>query len=168
MDTQANNLNTLERAIRLFVQTMKRPQTWTLTTQKAGVSIDRPAATILMILSSDATKSFTPHELTERLLIEAPSVTRKLQQLETDRFIVRTNNLSDRRSVGLQITNLGLTLAHKIQAIQRDNLQSALACLSATDQKTFVDMFATFSSSIADVYSKEATLNTTDPKIRST
>jgi hypothetical protein len=47
-------------------------------------------------------------------------------------------------------------------------LQSALACLSATDQKTFVDMFATFSSSIADVYSKEATLNTTDPKIRST
>src|SRR4051812_23155419 len=106
-DLQAD-LKTLESAMRLFFQTMKRPQRWTDLTVRAGVSIDRPGAMILQVLASSPTERYGVQDLATLLGIEAPSVTRKTQELESSGYIRRVRSAEDKRSVSLELTPAGL------------------------------------------------------------
>jgi DNA-binding MarR family transcriptional regulator len=143
------DLNRLEDAMLLFFQTMKRPQRWTEITEQIGTIIDRPSGQILHILAPPGT-TYGVQELASHLGIEAPSVTRKTQELEQSGYISRVRSSKDKRAVTLQITPAGRNLAHKITKVRRESMRSVLYGWSDTDRLAFINYFERFSSEIAN------------------
>jgi DNA-binding MarR family transcriptional regulator len=147
-----DNLETFETALRLFLQTMKRPQSWLLITEKAGLDIDRPAATILMVLIAQESKQYRLHDLAEHLNIEAPSVTRKVQQLEKAGLVARNQDSQDKRAYDLQATKSGIEVAMKIRDAQRQITSQVFNNWTKQDRKAFVDLFERFCKGTAELY----------------
>lgn len=142
------NLNRLEDAMLLFFQTMKRPQRWTDVTEQIGVVIDRPSGQILHILAS-AGSSYGVQELANHLGIEAPSVTRKTQELEQSGYISRVRSDKDKRVVKLEITPAGRNLAAKIMKVRRESMRNVLYNWSDSDRVAFINYFERFVSEVA-------------------
>jgi DNA-binding MarR family transcriptional regulator len=151
--TMANDLDTFESALRLFFQTMKRPQAWSLITERAHVEIDRPAATILMILTAAEPQPYRLQDLASQLNIEAPSVTRKVQQLEQEGYVERQQDFKDKRSFTLKPTESGHQIAVKIRNAQREITELAVNSWTAQERTSFVRLFERFSRDIAALYS---------------
>ena len=127
-----------------MAQTMKRPQTWTALTNRAGLSIDRPGATILRILTSQP-GTWRLHDLAERIGVEAPSITRKAQQLEQAGLLSRERDPLDGRAFSVQVTPAGRIVAIKLEAAQRFVLEAALKDWPAVDLAQFIQLFQRFS-----------------------
>jgi hypothetical protein len=62
-----NDIEILENAVRLFAQTLKRPQRWAAGTAQAKVDMDRPSAGILQTLVLCQPASCHVQELADRL-----------------------------------------------------------------------------------------------------
>ncbi len=140
MPTHQESIIALESAMRAMVQTMKRPQTWTALTAQAGLSIDRPGATILRILASRP-GTWRLHDLAERIGVEAPSITRKAQQLEQAGLLSRKRDPQDGRAFSVQLTPAGRVIAMKLEAAQRRVLEAALKDWPAADLAQFINLF---------------------------
>jgi DNA-binding MarR family transcriptional regulator len=150
----SNDLDTLQAALRMFFQTMKRPQNWTEITARAGVTIDRPAGAIIHLLAS-SDKHYRLQDLASALGIEAPSATRKTQELEKIGYLERVVDPKDGRAVSFRLTASGEKLGKKLKAAHRAILSQALAGWSDTDRQDFVRMFEKFSNDIVTSYSQK-------------
>lgn len=144
-----HDLNRLENAMLLFFQTMKRPQRWLEITEQIGVIIDRPSGQILHILAPAGT-SYGVQELASHLGIEAPSVTRKTQELEQSGYISRVRSDKDKRAVKLAITPAGRNLAHKITKVRREGIRTVLYSWSDVDRTAFINYFERFASEVTN------------------
>lgn len=133
--------------MRTMVQTIKRPQTWTTLTARAGLTIDRPGATILRILASQP-GTWRLHDLAERIGVEAPSVTRKVQQLEQAGLLVRERDPQDGRAFSVVLSPTGRDVALKLEAAQRVVLEEALQDWPAADLAQFINLFQRFSADL--------------------
>lgn len=154
----ADDVNELETAMRLFFQTMKRPQRWSGITQRAGVAIDRPAAAILHILALPQEQGCRVQDLAAHLGIEAPSVTRKTQELEQAGYIRRSRNPDDRRAIGLVITPRGKRISQRLHEAQSQLISQVLEQWPAADRRRFVELFQRFSDELANqqFYTKQS------------
>lgn len=150
-----NDIETLENAVRLFAQTMKRPQRWAAITAQARVDIDRPSAVILQNLLLCAPANCHVQELADRLGIEPPSVTRKTQELEKAGYLVRVPDQEDRRAVVLRITQRGKTIADRLWRAQRGIISDALADWDAGERRQLVRLFSRFSDDLLRASIKE-------------
>lgn len=149
METIEADLEQLEDAMRLFFQSMKRPQNWAHITATAGVSIDRPAAFILHALVVSKNQRCRVLDIASQLGIEAPSVTRKTQELEQAGYIRRTPDPKDRRAIGLELTAKGRAMHLKIRKAQRDMMTQAFNLWSEVDRQKFIALFQRFSNDLA-------------------
>jgi len=134
------------------MQTMKRPQSWLLINEMAGLDIDRPAATVLMVLIAREATQCRLHEIAELLNVEAPSVTRKVQQLEKAGLVSRRQDDQDKRSYDLKATKLGHEVAAKIQNAQRQITRQAFDTWSTSERENFVKQFERFCRNTAELY----------------
>ena len=146
----------LDTAMRNLVQTMKRPQTWAALSARADLTIDRPGATVLRLLVAQP-GNWRLHDLAERLGIEAPSITRKAQQLELAGLVYRERDLKDGRAFSLRITEKGRIVARKIATAQRQILEAALQDWPSDDRQQFIKLFQRFSDDLSQQY--KPTLN---------
>jgi DNA-binding MarR family transcriptional regulator len=149
MEAIETDLEQLEDAMRLFFQTMKRPQNWAQITASAGVSIDRPAMFILHALALANDQRCRVQDLATQLGIEAPSVTRKTQELEQAGYIRRMPDPKDRRAIGLELTAKGQAIHTKIRKAQKDLIVNAFNVWSKADRQQFVTLFERFSNDLA-------------------
>ncbi len=145
-----NDVEKLETAIMLFAQTIKRPQRWAMIAASAGISIDRPSAIILHTLAVEIDHRYRVQELAAELGIEAPSITRKTQELERAGYIVRRQDPSDKRAVELTLTRKGRSVSNRLWKAQRAGMQQAMSNWSNTDRQQFVTLFQKFSSDLAN------------------
>ena len=143
-----NDLETLENAMRIFFQTMKRPHHWTRVTERAGLTVDRPGAAILRSVMASKDCQCRVHDLAIQLGIEAPSVTRKTQELEQAGYLRRTPDPKDRRAIDLRITPRGRTVSDRLWKAQRELISQALSSWSAADRHQFVELFQRFSNDL--------------------
>src|SRR3982751_5820083 len=127
MATFDADLDNLQSALRTLFQTMKRPQQWIEITARAGVNIDRPAGTIIHMLLASPTSRHRVQDIASALGIEAPSATRKTQELEKAGYLERLPDPDDRRAVSVGLTPQGKRLGKKLQAAQREFLGEALS-----------------------------------------
>lgn len=148
-----NDLATLEKAMRIFFQTMKRPHNWAQVTAKAGISIDRPAAVILHCLATSTTGGSRVYDLAQELGVEAPSVTRKTQELEHAGLLQRVADSHDRRAVSLQITAAGRLVNKRLWKAQREIISQAMQDWLPEERRQFVVLFDRFSHDIAKLSS---------------
>lgn len=135
--------------MRLYAQTLKRPQQWARITAQAGVSLDRPAAYILHILMSPRPQGWRVQDLATQLGVEAPSVTRKTQELELAGYLERRRNPLDKRSIGLRLTPSGRTVCNRLWKVQRQTIAQVLERWPAAERRQFVDLFERFSAELA-------------------
>ena len=141
----------LDAAMRSLVQTTKRPQSWAQLTIRADLKIDRPGATVLRILVSQP-GNWRLHDLAEYLGVEAPTITRKAQQLELAGLVFRERDEKDGRAFSLHITEKGRMIARKLETAQRQVLETALHAWPDADRQQFIALFQRFSDDLSQQY----------------
>lgn len=158
MDSLERDIEILENAVRLFAQTVKRPQRWAAIMAQAKTDLDRPSAAILQMLLLGERGFCRVQDMAVRLGIEPPSVTRKTQELERAGYLRRVPDPADRRAVDLRITASGRKVANRIWSAQRTLLAEALQDWKPADRHKFVKLFERFSADLltASVSTKPA------------
>lgn len=154
-----SDIDDLGTAMRLFFQTMKRSQHWSSVTAEARVSIDRPAAAILHLLMLPRAQGWRVQDLATELGVEAPSVTRKTQELEQAGYIRRRRNPLDRRAIGLQITARGRSVSSRLWQAQCHMIAQTLSSWPASERREFVEMFQRFSNDLSSQLTTTKTAN---------
>ena len=139
------DLEVLRNAMRLFFQTMKRPQYWTSVVERTGITLDRPSAAILHCLMHNTAAACGVQDVAHQLGVEAPSVTRKSQELEAAGLLRRVPDKHDRRAVDLRITLKGRSVARKLWKAQNEVIHQVLGQWPAGDRQKFVRLFERFS-----------------------
>ena len=123
--TKSGELDALEQSLRELFQTLKRPRYWARVSRQAGIDLDRPAAQVLYMLARES-KPLRVHDVAQRLGVEAPSATRKTQELEHMGLLRRLPDPRDRRVVGLRITTSGRSTARRLRQSQRGLMSQAV------------------------------------------
>ncbi|MGH9080920.1 MAG: MarR family winged helix-turn-helix transcriptional regulator [Acidimicrobiales bacterium] len=86
--------------------------------RSAGVRLDRSGAALLHKLSTGG-DSLRVTDLAELLGVDAPTVTRKVQQLEREQMVVRQTDPDDRRSARIRLTPAGRRTLERVRRARR-------------------------------------------------
>lgn len=141
---QKNIFEELEENTARLAYVTSRPRAWELVRRQADVNLDRPNYQILKILHEVKSKGATPSQLADALSIEAPSVTRMLKELETEKFIRRVVNRKDRRSAYIFITPQGESTVEKIRQARCELLVEMLEAWTDEDKEVFAKLLKRF------------------------
>jgi DNA-binding MarR family transcriptional regulator len=115
--------------------------------QSAGVRLDRAGAAALykLYLHGDALRVTA---LAEMLDVDAPTVTRKIQQLERDGLVVRHADPDDRRASLISLTPAGRRTLQRVLKARRVWLERLLEGWDHTDLARFGSLLGRFSASL--------------------
>jgi DNA-binding MarR family transcriptional regulator len=114
----------------------------------AGVRLDRAGAALLHKLYADG-ESLRVTDLAELLGVDAPTVTRKVQQLERDGLVTRHTDPDDRRATRIQLTSAGRRTLERVLRARREWLDHLLQGWEDSDLSTFASLLGRFSASLA-------------------
>ncbi|HEY7946066.1 MAG TPA: MarR family transcriptional regulator [Acidimicrobiales bacterium] len=114
---------------------------------RAGVDIDRAGAAVLykLLVEPDSPRLC---DLAERLGIDSPAVTRKVQQLEQLGLVVRAPDPEDGRASRLLLTRDGKKSIERLLAARRLWLEERLAEWPTDDRAEFARLLQLFASTI--------------------
>jgi DNA-binding MarR family transcriptional regulator len=125
-----------------FVQAMSRPRFWERrVVVPAGVSIDRAGASLLHMLEQSSVSGYHLRDLAMALGIEAPSVTRKVQQLERAGLVERVADPNDGRAFVVKTTSAGRHVLTRLHKAKRELFAEALREWPAADRQSFAKLF---------------------------
>lgn len=88
---------------------------------------------VLRILRGAGENGLPTLDIVERLVEEAPGITRLIDRLETKNLVTRERCKTDRRQVFCRITRAGLTLLDKLDAPLAEAQDAALGTLKKKD-----------------------------------
>jgi len=115
--------------------------------RSAGVRIDRAGATLLHKLMAGG-DSLRITDLAELLGVDAPTVTRKVQQLEREEMIVRRIDPKDRRAVRVCLTPSGRRTIDRIRRAKRAWLENMLNVWSDEDLAMLAALLGRFADGL--------------------
>jgi len=110
----------------------------------AGVRMDRAGAALLSKLEASGDGSLRVTSLADRLGVDTPTVTRKVQQLERLGLVARDADPDDRRAHRIRLTPDGRETLDRLTSAKRRWLASLLEGWSASDRATFAHLLGTF------------------------
>ncbi|MGH7234700.1 MAG: MarR family winged helix-turn-helix transcriptional regulator [Candidatus Saccharimonadales bacterium] len=144
----------LDSALLAVMRVAKKPLYWDDFQRKAGAQIDRPSAAILMLLGM---RNLQFRELVAKLGIEAPSISRKVHELEQDGLVAREQTV-DRRVHVLSLTTEGRKLSERIIDARKAMLKEVLVGWSGSEKRLLSEQLVRLASDLATRYgTKEAT-----------
>lgn len=117
--------------------------------KRAGVDLDRGGAAVLYKLFTEVDNARLT-ELAERLGIDPPAVTRKVQQLEREGLVCRAPDPNDARASRLRLTRQGRSAIEKLLRARRLWLEALLHSWPASDKEEFARLLRLFSKTIDD------------------
>jgi DNA-binding MarR family transcriptional regulator len=123
--------------------------------QEAGVRLDRAGAALLYKLHMHSDVSFRVTELAEVLGIDAPAVTRKVQQLERLGFVSREPDLEDKRATRIQLTSDGEETLERVLDARRKRLARLFDGWTSKELRSFsasLSRFAEILTSEMEIY----------------
>lgn len=112
--------------------------------EQAGVRLDRAGAHLLAKLHLGAGQPLRVTDLAERLGVDTPTVTRKIQQLERLGFVTRSEDPDDRRSHRITLTASGRRTLERLTAARRAWLDELLEGWSREDLERFSRLLTRF------------------------
>ncbi|MHB1487502.1 MAG: MarR family winged helix-turn-helix transcriptional regulator [Acidimicrobiales bacterium] len=115
---------------------------------RAGIHLDRAGAALLRELTY-CDSPLRLIDVADRLGIDGPAVTRKVQQLERAGLVSRSNDAEDRRAFRLVITPAGQKMIDRLLAAKREWLASVLSDWSEKDRARFAGLLERFAQDIA-------------------
>jgi DNA-binding MarR family transcriptional regulator len=156
MSKIANQLDSIEDSMSQFFRAIKHPNYWAIVVKLSGVDIDRPSAAILKIVGASKSGECHFQDLARSLHVEAPTITRKTQSLESKGFLKREQDKTDKRVVDLKITESGKKIVTKLNNAQRQIISQTFSSWSSDEIESFTRLFEKFSISFADITVKKA------------
>jgi DNA-binding MarR family transcriptional regulator len=114
----------------------------------AGVRLDRAGAALLYKLRLYADTPYRVTSLAALLGVDAPTVTRKVQQLERLGYVAREPDPEDGRASLIRLTRSGQDTVDRILAAHRDRLARLFDGWDDDDVRTFGALLEKFSESI--------------------
>lgn len=151
MSTSVEEMDKLEAALSACMRVVKRPGYWEKFSEYAGVSIDRPAAAILMVLRTEHCQF---QQLVSRLGVEAPSVSRKVHALQDEGLIVRMPT-EDKRVHELHLSDEGRAIADRLLEAKRKMLASVVAEWTDEQKKQLVEALDRFAGDMKRSFDKK-------------
>lgn len=115
--------------------------------QSAGVRVDRSGATLLYKLRSHG-DSQRVTELAELLAVDAPTVTRKIQQLEREGLVDRHADPDDRRATQIHLTSAGKRTLDKVTKARLSWLEGVFKDWNEEDLETFASLLGRFAEDL--------------------
>jgi DNA-binding MarR family transcriptional regulator len=115
--------------------------------RQAGDDLDRSGATLLYKLHAEG-DNVRLTDLAERLGVDAPAVTRKVQQLERQGLIDRSVDPGDARAFRLQITDEGRSAIERLLVARQCWLEDRLDGWSRADRNEFARLLQQFASTL--------------------
>ncbi|MGA3353965.1 MAG: MarR family transcriptional regulator [Acidimicrobiales bacterium] len=112
----------------------------------SGVRIDRAGAALLYMLLAHGDSRVTG--LADRLGVDAPSVTRKVQQLEKEGLVTRRADAEDRRASCIQLTASGRRTLESVLKARRAWFDRVLEGWEEADLLAFASMLSRFANSL--------------------
>lgn len=140
MSQLRHDLAAIEEGLVLLHRAGFQHKAWEKLQQQAGVQLDRSSLAILKIVHLHDAQPCRMQDIAHQLGIEAPSVTRKIQELEQQKLIVRATSETDRRSVQVRITKRGQSRLDKFGQARREQLSRALHDWTADERKQFATL----------------------------
>jgi DNA-binding MarR family transcriptional regulator len=113
----------------------------------AGVRLDRAGAALLFKLSVKG-DSLRVTDLAEILGVDTPTVTRKVQQLERDKMVVRQTDPEDRRVSRIRLTPAGRRTIERVRRARRAWLEQILHDWDDEDLSALADLLGRFAEDL--------------------
>lgn len=128
--TDADVLSTIGGAVRALRARIDR------SLQAVGLRLGQYQ--LLKLLWSE--DGLTPRELSERLAVEMPTVTRTVQRMIRDGLARREAHPDDARSVRIYLTDRGLRLRERVSELLAEETERALQGFSDAERGTLVEL----------------------------
>jgi DNA-binding MarR family transcriptional regulator len=155
MKIPAHDLETIEAALGNLHRAMYQHRAWEELRRSAGLTIDRANATLLKTVAHCPGGQCRMQDVARILGIEAPSVSRTVQELEQAKLLERIQDTDDRRAFNLKLTAAGKTELHKLRAARREHLSEVFASWSAQDRHDFARLLSKFGADLTGSYAEE-------------
>lgn len=115
--------------------------------REAGVRLDRAGAALLYMLYAEG-DPLRVTGLAELLGVDAPTVTRKVQQLEREGLVARQADASDRRATRILLTSAGRQVLESVLEARRAWFDRLLEGWAERDLVAFASMLDRFTVSL--------------------
>jgi DNA-binding MarR family transcriptional regulator len=145
------DLEMLEQSIIRLHRALSQQRRWEEITLQAGVNLDRTSAVILQKLARADGKVYKMHEIAEKLSMEAPAVTRKVQLLSDAGYVTKEADSKDGRAYTLHLTRKGTAVAKRLHAANRDHLKATIADWQPSERKQLARLVQKFADSLMEV-----------------
>lgn len=136
-----DDLRIIEEGLLALHRASFQPKSWTALQHMAGVDLDRADVALLKAVLHCPREPCRMQDIAQYLGIEAPSVTRKVQDLESRGLLSRAADTQDKRATVVQITPTGMDFIRKIQQARMRQLADAMHSWSDTDRSEFARLF---------------------------
>ncbi len=141
MPKNSSELEIIEEAMLALHRASFKHKTWENLRQRYGVDLDRSSAALLKAIMHCPNENCRMQDIAAYLGIEAPSVTRKVQELENLGLVSRHADPDDKRASLIAITKAGTASVKKLQQARLDQLALAMRKWPANDRAEFARLF---------------------------
>ena len=138
----------IQSSLQIVSQSTNRVRAHEELLRAAGVRLDRAGAALLYKLRLYAGTPFRVTSLAALLGVDAPTVTRKVQQLERLGYVAREPDPDDGRASLIRLTRSGQEIVDRILAAHRDRLSRLFDGWDDDDVRTFGALLERFAASI--------------------
>jgi DNA-binding MarR family transcriptional regulator len=141
------SVDRIEVALQVVARSITQVRLHERLLQAAGVRLDRAGATLLHKLHLHGPIRVTA--LADLLGVDAPTVTRKIQQLERDGLVGREPDPDDRRATQIHLTPAGKRTLERVLKARRQWLDRLLRDWKESDLEAFATLLGRFSDDLA-------------------
>ncbi len=145
--TPGQNVGEIDNALQSVARAMNQVRTHDRLIAAAGVDLDRAGAALLYRLHIDE-NDLRLGDLAFRLAVDAPTVTRKVQQLERDGLVSRRPDPDDGRAWRVRLTPPGRRVIDRLLAARRSWLERLLDEWNADDRDRLAGLLRRFADEI--------------------
>jgi DNA-binding MarR family transcriptional regulator len=138
-------IDQIEAALQVVARSMTQARLHERLLQTAGVRLDRAGGALLykLYVQRDSLRVTT---LADLLGVDAPTVTRKVQQLEHEGYVVRHPDPDDRRATRIELSPSGRRTLQRVLDARRSWIASLFEDWERTDLADFASALGRFST----------------------
>jgi len=143
-----NEIEELEAAMTAFMRVVKKPNYWETIQDQAKVNIDRPAAAILHILYKHECQF---QSLVSQIGLEAPSISRKVHELE-DQGLIERRPTTDKRIHELYLSQKAKKIVEQLEEAKRSIMSDVLSSWTKEEKNQLIAILNRLSSNMMDYF----------------
>jgi DNA-binding MarR family transcriptional regulator len=145
--TEQPVLDALGQSMQAFSRMLSQGRILEAVLKRARIDLTRADVNLLHSLLT-AGEGIRLGDLAERLVVDAPTVTRRVQQLEARRLVRRTPDRVDRRAQLVQLTASGIRTVERATSAFREWLDGVLAGWSDPERDQLAHLLERFTTDI--------------------